>query len=69
MISTIFKSIAIAAAATIMVAGAASQTEPGDQSRWSLDFRTRMEQRSAPAIELRLDGDWIGPWEVDEESD
>lgn len=57
MISTIFKSIAIAAAATTMVA-AAAQTEPGDQSRWSLDFRARMEQRSAPPIEIHMAGEW-----------
>jgi len=58
MISTIFKSIAIAAAATTMVAAAAAQTEPGDQSRWSLDFRARMEQRSAPPIEIHMAGEW-----------
>ena len=56
MISIILKSLAVAA--TTMVAAALSQTKPGDQSRWSLDFRARMEQRSASAIELRLAGDW-----------
>jgi hypothetical protein len=58
MISTIFKSIAIVVAAATMVAAAASQTQPGDQSRWSLDFRARMDQRSAPPVEVHMAGEW-----------
>jgi len=59
MISTILKSIAIAAATIMVATAAASQTKPGDQSRWSLDFRARMEQRSASPIEVHMAGEWI----------
>ncbi|UWZ86809.1 HEAT repeat domain-containing protein [Occallatibacter riparius] len=59
MISTILRSIAIAAATTIMVAAAAPQAGPGDQSRWSLEFRVRMEQSSTPPIDVHIAGEWI----------
>src|SRR5450631_1786050 len=57
MISTILKSIALSVATTL-VAAAASQTRPGDHSQWSLNFSTRMEQRSAPPIEVQMAGEW-----------
>jgi len=60
MMRTIVHSLAVAVA-TILVAGATaadSQALSGDQSRWSLDFHARMEQSSAPPIELHVVGDW-----------
>jgi len=36
----------------------ASELNPGDQSRWSLDFRVRLEQQAAPPVEVHLQGEW-----------
>lgn len=36
----------------------ASELKPGDQSRWSLDFRVRLEQQAAPPVEVHLQGEW-----------
>jgi hypothetical protein len=60
MIRSFVRSLAVAVATTsvAVAAAAASQALPGDQSRWSLDFRARMEQPSAPPIEVRMIGDW-----------
>ena len=58
MISTFLKSIAFSVATTLVAAAAAPQAKPGEQSRWSLDFRARMEQRSAPPIEIHMTGEW-----------
>ena len=53
----------VLAAATILVAAGnaqsqPAQTQPGAQSRWSLDFRASMEQSSAHPIEIRILADW-----------
>ena len=60
MIRSLIRSFAVAVATTsvAVVAAAASQALPGDQSRWSLDFRARMEQSSAPPVEVRMIGEW-----------
>jgi hypothetical protein len=60
MISTIYRSFVLAVVAALAAtAVAASAMSPGDQSRWSLDFRVRLEQNSAPPIDLHLVGDWV----------
>ncbi len=48
-----------AAATAGLAASSAPQYHPGDQSRWSLDFRVRLEQQTAPPIEVHLTGEWI----------
>ena len=49
----------VLAAATVLVAAEGyGQSQPGDQSRWSLDFRASMEQSSAHPIEVRILADW-----------
>jgi hypothetical protein len=58
MMRLIVRTYALAVATTLVAAAGFSQTQPGDQSRWSLDFNARMEQRSAPPIEVHLAGDW-----------
>jgi hypothetical protein len=62
MTRSIVRSFALAVATTLVAAGfsqtQAVQMHPGDQSRWSLDFRTRMEQRSASPIEVQMAGEW-----------
>jgi len=60
MMRTIVRSFAVAVA-TILVAGATaagSQALPGDQSRWSLDFSTSLQQQSASPIEAHIKGEW-----------
>lgn len=64
MTRSIVRSIALAVATIFVAAAGFSQTrvarvQPGDQSRWSLDFSTRLEQRSASAVEIHLAGGWI----------
>ncbi len=66
MISTTLRSFGLAvvaalaaAAASPLAAAAAPLMHPGDQSRWSLDFRVRLEQHAAPPIEVHLMGDWV----------
>lgn len=59
MIRTHVRSFALAVATTLVAAAGFSQVQPGDQSRWSLDFRASMEQSSAHPIEVHLIGDWI----------
>jgi len=51
----------VAAAATSAAAQTiptAQPSNPGDQSRWSLDFSARMEQTSARPIEVHMLGSW-----------
>jgi len=55
---TLVRSFALAVATTLVAAAGFSQVQPGDQSRWSLDFRASMEQSSAHPIEIHLAGDW-----------
>lgn len=52
---------AVVAALAAATAFAATPAAPnlGDQSRWSLEFRVRLEQQSAPPVEVHLTGDWI----------
>lgn len=64
MIRSIFRSFVLAVATTFVAAAGFSQVQavqvqPGDQSRWSLDFSARMEQSSAHPIEIHMNGDWI----------
>jgi HEAT repeat protein len=59
MIRSIVRSFALAVAATLVAAAGLSQVQPGDQSRWSLDFRAGMEQSSAHPIEIHMNADWI----------
>jgi len=49
----------VAAAAGSAAVGPVQRIQPGDQSRWSLDFRARMEQPSAQPIEIHMIGGWI----------
>ena len=63
MTRSIVRSIVLAVATTLVAAAGFSQTQaarvqPGDQSRWSLDFSSRLEQRSASAVEIHLAGGW-----------
>jgi HEAT repeat protein len=58
MIRTMIRLFAFAVAATLVAAAATSQIQPGDQSRWSLDFQSRMEQHSAPPIAIHVTGGW-----------
>jgi HEAT repeats len=53
--------LAVVAAFVASTAFAAtpSAMKLGDQSRWSLDFRVGLEQKSAPSVEVHLTGDWI----------
>jgi len=60
MFRTLIASFSLAAATTL-VAGAASATSPallGDQSRWSLDFRAGMEQASTPLTGIHIVATW-----------
>jgi hypothetical protein len=60
MMRTIVRTFAVAMA-TILVAGATaagSQPLPGDQSRWSLDFSTSLQQQSASRMEAHIKGEW-----------
>lgn len=53
---TILAGIAAVLASTAAVA---ATVHPGDQSRWSLDFRVRLEQSASPPAEVHLTGDWL----------
>ena len=61
MTSTLLKSFALTVviALAVATAGAAPEMQPGDQSRWSLDLRVRLEQHAAPPVEVHLTGDWV----------
>ena len=64
MIATTLRSFGLAvvaafAVATAVLAATVNDVNPGDQSRWSLDFRARMEQQAAQPVEVHLTGDWI----------
>jgi hypothetical protein len=66
MITTTLKFFGLTVAAALTTAtialgaaAAAPEMHPGDQSRWSLDFRVRLEQRAAPPVEVHLTGDWV----------
>lgn len=50
---------AVFAAAAMLSAAPAPLPQPGDQSRWSLDFRTRLEQPTGPPVEIHLTGEWV----------
>lgn len=58
MTRKILRSFTVAVATTLVAAAATSEVQPGDQSRWSLDFSARMEQHAAPPIEIHMTGDW-----------
>jgi hypothetical protein len=63
MTRSIVRSIVLAVATTLVAAAGFSQTQavqvqPGDQSRWSLDFSSRLEQRSASPVGISMAGDW-----------
>jgi hypothetical protein len=59
MIRTLAASFGLAVATILVAAAAASPTvQPGDQSRWSLDFRASMEQSTARPIEIHMSGAW-----------
>lgn len=47
--------VAVVAATTAAFATPAT----GDQTRWALDFRVRLEQPSGPPVEIHLVGQWI----------
>lgn len=65
MKSTVCRSFRLAvvaaavAAATAASAATAPQPQPGDQSRWSLDFRVSLEQSAGSPVEVHLTGDWV----------
>ena len=59
MIRTVIRNLSVAIATTLLASAAIAQLQPGDQSRWSLDFRARMEQGSAKPIEVHLNGDYL----------
>jgi hypothetical protein len=59
MMRTIIRSLVVAVATTLVAAAGFSEVQPGDQSRWSLDFLARMEQSSAQPIEIHMSGEWI----------
>jgi HEAT repeat protein len=50
-----FAVAAILGSATV---NAAPANQPGNQARWSLDFRVRLEQQAQPPVEIHLTGDW-----------
>src|ERR1700722_4536875 len=58
MIRTMIRLFAFAVATTLVAAAATSQIQPGDQSLWSLDFQSRMDQHSAPPIAIHMTGGW-----------
>jgi hypothetical protein len=63
MTRSIVRSFVLAVATTLVAAAGFSQTqavqvEPSDQSRWSLDFSSRLEQRSASPVGISMAGDW-----------
>lgn len=60
MMSKILRSFGLAVVAAVAATAAtAPAMHPGDQSRWSLDFRVRLEQQAAPPVEVHLTGDWV----------
>jgi HEAT repeat protein len=58
MFSTLVRSFALAVATALVAAAGFSEVQPGDQSRWSLEFRASMEQSSAHPIDIHIIGDW-----------
>jgi len=58
MIRTLAASFGLAVATTLVAAAASPTVQPGDQSRWSLDFRASMEQSSSRPIEVHISGAW-----------
>ena len=55
---TLVRSFVLAVVTMLVAAVGYAQIQPGDQSRWSLDFRASMEQSSAHPIEIRILADW-----------
>lgn len=51
--------VAALAAATAVFASAIPKAQAGVQTRWSLDFRARLEQKAGSPVELHLAGEWI----------
>jgi len=51
--------LAVVIALAVTTAAATSEMQPGNRSRWSLDFCVRLEQHAAPAVEVHLTGDWV----------
>jgi hypothetical protein len=63
MTRSIVRSFVLAVATTLVAAAGFSQlkssdAQPGDQSRWSLDFSSRLEQRSVSPVGITMAGDW-----------
>jgi hypothetical protein len=62
MTRSIVRSIVLAVATTLVAAGfsqtQAAPVQPGEQYRWSLDFSSRLEQRSASPVGISMAGDW-----------
>ena len=58
------KAVTITAVAAVLAATAAAfaaspqKLTPGDQSRWPLDFRVRLEQPSSHGVEIHARGEW-----------
>ena len=52
---SVFAVVAVLAVTTAAFASPAT----GDQTRWALDFRVRLEQPSGPPVEIHLAGQWI----------
>jgi HEAT repeat protein len=57
MLTKTLRSAALAAAFMAAAAGAVP-LQPGEQLRWSLDFRARLEQGARP-VEIHLTGGWV----------
>ena len=51
--------IAVAALGASMMAAAEPARVPGDQFRWTLDFKIRLEQSGAKPVNVQLSGDWV----------
>jgi HEAT repeat protein len=63
MVRVTVASLSLAVATTLVAAAGAfaqaGSVQPGEQSRWSLDFSARMEQTSAHPIEVHMMGRWM----------
>ena len=54
-----YLALAVVAALTTATAVLARETQSGDRSRWSLDFRVSLEQDAGLPVEVHLIGDWV----------
>src|SRR6185437_689380 len=59
VIASTFRSAWLTVAAALAAAAASPAVQPGDQLRWSLDFRVRLEQGAARPVEIHLAGEWV----------